>query len=78
MTVHIILCNLYEYVNTTIRTYHIAGKFGKFGESSIICQTKTIQMCLQLVTFGLISVLICQTFVYQMLKKSKFIAIYSM
>ena len=44
MIVHIILCNLYEYVNTTIRTYHIAGKFGKFGESSIVFETKTIQI----------------------------------
>jgi len=24
--------------------YHIAGKFGKFGESQAICQTKTIQI----------------------------------
>jgi len=24
--------------------YHIVGKFGKFGESSLICQTKIIQI----------------------------------
>jgi len=24
--------------------YRIAGKFGEFGESSLICQTKTIQI----------------------------------
>ena len=24
--------------------YRIAGKFGEFGESSVICQTKTIQI----------------------------------
>jgi len=27
-----------------IITYYIAGKFGEFGESSLICQTKTIQI----------------------------------
>ena len=24
--------------------YHIAGKFGKFGKSSVICQTKAVQI----------------------------------
>jgi len=24
--------------------YHIVGNFGEFGESSLICQTKTIQI----------------------------------
>ena len=42
MSVHSILCNVYEYVNTTIRTYHEVGKFDKFCESSMICQTKLV------------------------------------
>ena len=26
------------------KAYRIVGKFGKFGESSVICQTETIQI----------------------------------
>ena len=45
------------------------GKFGKFGESSMIHQTKTIQIS----TYNknlLVDVLIHQTFFRQMLEKS--------
>ena len=31
-------------VYACVCTYRIAGKFGEFGESSVICQTKTIQI----------------------------------
>ena len=32
-------------INVTAMS-HIAGRFGEFGESSVICQTKTIQLVL--------------------------------
>ena len=32
------------YINVSERYYRIAGKFGEFGESSAIRQTKTIQI----------------------------------
>ena len=46
-------------------------KFCKFGESSAICQTKTI---LRVVTINnpLADLFICQTFFHQTLEKSKF------
>ena len=43
--------------------YHIAGMFGEFGRSSVIHQTKTIQIIDSL----LADLLICQTFFRQML-----------
>jgi len=38
---HKILANLKKQIKIH---YHIAGKFGEFGESSLIRQTKTIQI----------------------------------
>ena len=49
----------------------VGGKFGKFGKSSMIHQTKTIQ-----INNPLANVLICQTIFYQMLKKSQFAKLY--
>jgi len=34
---------LYSWDCEEFAEYHIAGKFGEFGKSSLICQTKTIQ-----------------------------------
>ena len=44
------------------------GNIGKFGESSVICQTKTIQIINNL----LADLLIHQTFFRQMLETSQF------
>jgi len=55
--------------------YHIAGKFGKFGESSIIRQTKTIQISTYNYNLCL-NLFIRQTFYCQMLKTSKFVKLY--
>ena len=33
-----------DYYNNSVMFYRIAGKFGKFGEFSMICQTKTIHI----------------------------------
>jgi len=52
----------------------VGRKFGKFGESSLICQIaklKPFEFLLTTITFWL-SLLICQTFFCQMLKMSKF------
>ena len=46
-------------------------KFGKFGESSVICQTKPPKVVLT-INNPLADVLICQTFLCQMLEKSQF------
>ena len=46
-----------------LHVYRIAGKFGKFGKSSVIRQTKTIQLA---------ELLIRQTFFCQMLEKNQF------
>ena len=51
--------------------YHIAGKFGEFGESSVIRQTKTIQFLLVIITLWL-NLCIRQTFPHQTLITSEF------
>ena len=48
------------------------GKFGEFGESSVIHQTKTIQISTNLFA----DLLICQTSFCQMLKKSQTFPLY--
>ena len=52
----------------------LAGKFGEFGESSAIHQTKTIQTSTDIVILItlLLNLFICQTFPRQTFKKSKF------
>ena len=53
--------SIYKWVEPAITyVYHIVGKFGEYGKSSMIHQAK------------LISLLICQTFFCQMLEKSQF------
>ena len=47
------------------------GKFSEFGESSAICQTKTIKLVFTINNL-LADLLICQTFFHQTLKKSQF------
>ena len=51
--------------------YRIVGKFGKFGESSAIRQTKTIKVVVT-INNPLADLFICQTFYHQTLEKSKF------
>jgi len=51
--------------------YHIAGKFGEFGESSLICQTKTIQISTYYYNLLAESINL-PNFFHQMLKTSKF------
>ena len=46
------------------------GNVDKFGESSMICQTKTIQISTY--NYNLADLLICQTFFYQMLETNQF------
>jgi len=54
---------------------HIAGKFGKFGESSVICQTKTTQI--STCNYDLLAESIhLPNFFCQMLKTSKFAKFY--
>ena len=50
--------------------YRIAGKFGEFGESSTICQTKTIQIGTYIINNLLADLLIHQTFFRQMFETS--------
>ena len=50
--------------------YHIAGKFGEFGEPSMIRQTKSCKLVLTIDNL-LADLLICQTFFRQALKKSQ-------
>ena len=49
----------------------MGGKFGEFGKSSVIHQTKTIQIVLTINNL-LADLLIHQTFFHQMLEKSQF------
>ena len=51
--------------------YTIVGKFGNFGKSSVICQTKIIQLVLTINNL-LADLLIRQNFFRQMLNKSQF------
>ena len=53
-------------------SYHIVGKFGEFGELSMICQTKPIQIIVLSINNLLAALLICQTFFceYQFTKLS--------
>ena len=46
----------------------MVGKFGKFGESSVICQSKLVLT----IKNSLANLLIRQTFFHQMLEKSQF------
>ena len=57
--------------------YRVAGKFGEFGESSMICQTKIIQISLTINNF-MVDLLIRQTFFSQMLEKSQFAKLFSL
>ena len=66
-TINVILNN-----NPVNMHYSIVGKFGKYGELSMICQTKTIQISTYNYNNLLADVLICQTFFRQILKKSQF------
>ena len=50
----------------------MGGKFGEFGKSTMIRQTKTIQVVVMTVNNLLADLLICQTFFRQMLKKNQF------
>ena len=52
--------------------YHIAGKFGESGESSMTRQTKTIQISTYYINNLLVDLLLRQTFFCQMLEKSQF------
>jgi len=55
--------------------YHIAGKFGEFGKSSVICQTKTIQISTY--NYNLSTEFIhLPNFFCQMLETSKFAKLY--
>jgi len=54
-----------------IQIYCIAGKFGEFGESSMICQTKTIQISTYYYNLLAESIYL-PNFFRQILKTSKF------
>ena len=61
-------CMKYCYSNK----YHIAGKFGEFGESFVIRQTKTTQIGTYTINNLLADLLIRLTFFCQRFKTSQF------
>jgi len=61
---------VYVLLEQLLKTYHIAGKFGEFGKSSVIHQTKTIQISTY--DYNLLAEFIhSPNFFHQMLKTSQ-------
>jgi len=69
-TAHKMMKKYSKNVNN-VSMYHIAGKFGEFDKSSLICQTKTIQISTYNYNLWQ-NLFIRQTFFRQMLKMNIF------
>ena len=62
---HVHNCNFVQHKGLT------GGKCGEFGELSVICQAKTIQIIVLTMNILLADLLIHQIFIHQMLENSK-------